>query len=331
MISRRNMLMAIAALGSGALASPLRAYAQAKSRLVRIGRLSPLSQTTDRRSRESFITGLREFGWIEGNNCVVEHRFADGRGDRYAALAEELVRIQPEVIVVGSTPASLAVKQATASIPIVMVTTGDPVVNGLVKSLARPGRNITGLTSLAQELGAKRLELFAEVVPGIRQMAVLVNHSSPDTKPSLDGVQKAAKSLGIALSVHEARDVQGIEKAFAAMEQQHAKALMVLQHPMFVTQQEMIVKRAARAGVPAMYAVHEFVESGGLIYYGVDLADLHRRAATYVDKILRGAKPAELPVEQPTKFELVVNMKTAKELNIRFPQSVLVRADKVIE
>jgi len=328
MIDRRDFMFA---LGAAAFSVPEAVFAQAKPAVARVGRLSPLSKATDERNREALIDGLRELGWIEGKNLQMEYRFADGHEERHADLAKELAQSGVNVIVAGSTPGALAVKQATSKIPVVIVTTGDPVANGLVKSLAHPGSNVTGVTALTQELGGKRLEVFAEVIPGIKQMAVLANHTSPDTKPSLDGVRSSAKVLGIKLTVLEARDAAGIESAFATLERERAKALMVLQHPMFVTQQKLIVQSAARARLPAMYPLHEFVSAGGLLFYGVDLPEMYRRAATYVDKLLKGAKPGDLPVEQPTKFELVVNMKAATTLGIRFPNSILVRADKVIE
>jgi putative ABC transport system substrate-binding protein len=234
-------------------------------------------------------------------------------------------------MVVGSTPGAFAAKKATSAIPIVMVTTGDPVVNGLVNSLARPGGNITGMTVLAQELGAKRLELFRETFPTARVIAILANPDSPDTKPSVSGVENAARALGIKVRLLQARDPAGIGNAFATLKKDDVKALMVLQDGMFVTQQKQIVDLAAKAQMPAIYAVQDFVEAGGLMFYGVDLPDMYKRAASHVDKILKGAKPADLPIEQPTKFQLVINLKSAKGLGIKIPDSIMLRADKVIE
>jgi putative ABC transport system substrate-binding protein len=274
---------------------------------------------------------LREFGWIEGKNLEIEYRYADGQLNKLPALAADLARRHVDLMVVGSTPGAFAAKQATSTIPIVMVTTGDPVVNGLVKSLARPGGNITGMTALAQELGAKRLEIFRETFPTAGVIAILANPDTPDTRPSVVGVENAARSLGIKVRLLQARDPAEVSNAFATLKKDGVKALMVVQDAMFVAQQKQIVDLAAKTQIPAIYAVQDFVEVGGLMFYGVDLTDMYRRAASHVDKILKGAKPADLPIEQPTKFELVINLKTAKALGIKIPDSIMLRADKVIE
>ena len=310
---------------------PDNCFSQQGPKVARLGRLAPLSAATETRYREALLQGLREFGWIEGKNLEIEYRYADGQLNKLPALAADLARRHVDLMVVGSTPGAFAAKQATSTIPIVMVTTGDPVVNGLVKSLARPGGNITGMTALAQELGAKRLEIFRETFPTAGVIAILANPDTPDTRPSVVGVENAARSLGIKVRLLQARDPAEISNAFATLKKDGVKALMVLQDAMFVTQQKQIVDLAAKTQIPAIYAVQDFVEVGGLMFYGVDLTDMYRRAASHVDKILKGAKPADLPIEQPTKFELVINLKTAKALGIKIPDSIMLRADKVIE
>jgi putative ABC transport system substrate-binding protein len=229
-------------------------------------------------------------------------------------------------MVVGSTPGVIAAKNATSAIPIIMVTTGDPVAGGIVASLARPGGNITGVTALGQELGGKRLEVLKEAVPKLSRVAVLSNPENPDS----GRIEVAAQALAVQLRVQYVRDPTEFEKAFESINHQGATALMVLPDPMFVSQREQIVALSAKSRLPAMYAHMEFMDAGGLMFYGSSLADMWRRAATYVDKILKGAKPAELPVEQPKKFELVINLKTAKQIGLTIPPNVLARADRVI-
>jgi putative ABC transport system substrate-binding protein len=327
-VKRRVLMFALIAL---TLTAPVNAFSQQGPKVARLGRLAPLSAATDTRYTEALLQGLREFGWIEGKNLEIEYRYADGQLNKLPALAADLVRRHVDLMVVGSTPGALAAKQATSTIPIVMVTTGDPVVNGLVKSLARPGGNVTGMITLAQELGAKRLELFRETFPTAGLIAILANPDSPDTRPSVVGVENAARALGIKVRLLPARDPAGIVNAFATLKKDDVKALMVLQDPMLLTQQKQIVGLAAKTQIPTIYAVQDFVEVGGLMFYGVDLTDMYRRAASHVDKILKGAKPADLPIEQPTKFELVINVKTAKALGIKIPDSIMLRADKLIE
>ena len=327
-MKRRFLLFALIVL---TLTGPDNCYSQQGPKVARLGRLAPLSAATETRYREALLQGLREFGWIEGKNLEIEYRYADGQLNKLPALAADLVRRHVDLMVVGSTPGAFAAKQATSTIPIVMVTTGDPVVNGLVKSLARPGGNITGMTALAQELGAKRLEIFRETFPTAGVIAILANPDTPDTRPSVVGVENAARSLGIKVRLLQARDPAEISNAFATLKKDGVKTLMVLQDAMFVAQQKQIVDLAAKTQIPAIYAVQDFVEVGGLMFYGVDLTDMYRRAASHVDKILKGAKPADLPIEQPTKFELVINLKTAKALGIKIPDSIMLRADKVIE
>jgi len=328
MVTRRRVVLA---LGAGTLV-PLAALAQQqRGRILRVGRLSPVSSSTDAPSFDSLRQGLRDLGYVEGKNIVIEYRFADGKLDRLPELAAELVRLNVDVIVAGSTQGALAAINATRTIPIVMVTTGDPVANGLVASLARPGGNLTGVTTIAQELGAKQLELVKEAVPAITRVAVLKNPDNPDTVPSVKGVQIASRTLGLQLQVLEVNVSTGFEKAFAAMSKGRAKALIVIPAPMFHEHRAKIAELASKYRLPAIYGLREFVEAGGLMFYGASLPEMYRYAAAYVDRILKGAKPADLPVEQPTKFELVINMKTAKELGIKIPNSILLRADNVIE
>jgi putative ABC transport system substrate-binding protein len=279
---------------------------------------------------EAFRQGLREHGYIEEQNLTLEPQYAEGNVERLAGLAAELVRSKVDVIVAGSTPGIIAAKKATKVIPIVMVTTGDPVASGLVASLARPGGNITGPTALGQGLSGKRLEVLKEAVPKISRVAVFSNPTNQDSALSLKGMEAAARALGVQLRVHEVPDPSEFDKAFEAAIREGAKALMVLPDPMFVSQRKRIVALSAKSRLPAMYAHREFVDAGGLMFYGASLADMWRRAATYVDKILKGAKPTDLPVEQPTKFEFIVTLKAAKQIGLTIPPNVLARADRVI-
>ncbi|HEY6368325.1 MAG TPA: ABC transporter substrate-binding protein [Candidatus Binatia bacterium] len=280
---------------------------------------------------EALRHGLREHGYVEEQHITLEPRYAEGKIERLAGFAAELVRLKADVIVVGSTPGIIAVKNTTGALPIVMVTTGDPVAGGLVASLARPGGNITGLTALGQELSGKRLELLKEAVPKVSRVAVLSNPTNPDSGMSLKGMELAARALGVQFRVQEVHDPAELDKAFQVTTREGARALMVLPDAMFVSQRERIVTLSAKSRLPAMYPHGEFVDAGGLMFYGASLADMWRRAATYVDKILKGAKPADLPVEQPKKFELIINLKAAKQIGLTIPPNVLVRADRVIK
>jgi putative ABC transport system substrate-binding protein len=327
MKTRREFLVAGGA-GLCVLASPLAAQ-QPPGRIARIGRLSPASDDT--RNFKVLQRGLESLGWIEGRNIVMEDRFADGRSDRLPGLAAELVRLKVDVIVAGATNSALAAKSQTATIPIVMVMGGDPVASGLANSLAHPGGNVTGVTALGQELSVKRIELLKEAVPGLARVAILSNPTFPDSGPTVKELQGAAQALGLQLQVVEVSDPARFEKAFAAIGAGHAKALMVLPDGMFNARRGKIVELAAKSRLPTMYGLLEFVEAGGLMFYGASLPDMYARAAIYVDRILKGAKPSELPIERPTKFDLVINMRTAKAVGIKIPQSILARADKVIE
>jgi putative tryptophan/tyrosine transport system substrate-binding protein len=328
MVNRRSALIAITALGI-----PLAAAAQGAKlgKTARIGRLSPLSVETDARGMDAFRKGLRELGWVEGRDFVIEARYADGDPKRLPELAAQLVRQRVDVILVGSNPGTLAAKLATSTIPIVMVTTGDPVGGGLIASLSQPGGNITGLTALGQALSAKRLELLKEAVPGVARVAVLTSPASPYTGPFLKERESLAQALGIRLHVVEAQDPTQFEQAFAEMARERTEALMVFTDVMFITHRNRLVELAAKSRLPAVYPELEFVSAGGLMFYGTSLVDLYHHAADYADRILKGTKPADLPVEQPTKFELVINLKTAKALDLTIPRSVLLRADEVIQ
>jgi putative ABC transport system substrate-binding protein len=329
MRTRREFLIAGGA-GLCVLAAPLAAQ-QPPGKIARIGRLSPLSAAADRSQTDAFWQGLRALGWVEGRNVSMEYRFAGGDVRRLPELAAELVRLKVDVILAGSVPAARAAKTATATIPVVMAVTGDPVASGLVASLARPGANLTGVTALGEALSGKRLEVLKEALPGATRVAVLSNPAFPDTGPSLKAVGEAARALRVQLRVLEARNPAELDKAFAAMKSERMQALLVLTDVMFATNRKRIVELAAHGRLPVMYSLREFMDDGGLMFYGSSNADMYRHASTYVDKILKGAKPSDLPIEQATRIELVVNMKTAKTLGVGIPQSVLARADEVIE
>jgi ABC-type uncharacterized transport system substrate-binding protein len=315
----------------GALAAPLAAWAQPK--VFRIGLLGSSSPTAPEASRiwEGFFQGLRELGYVEGQNILIEGRFYGDRTERLPALAVELVRLKVDVIVAQGPPAPEAAQRATSTIPIVMTVHQDPVGSGLVASLARPGSNVTGLSVLSTELVGKRLQLLKEAVPGLFRVAVLRDPTHPNATLQLREAEVAARSLKVQLQVLEARAPGDFAGAFAAMTNGRAGGLITLGGLMFFVERTRIVELAAQSRLPAVYGAKENAEAGGLMAYGPNLRESYRRAATYVDKILKGAKPAELPVERPTKFELVINMKTAKALGLTIPQSVLERADQVIE
>jgi putative ABC transport system substrate-binding protein len=327
MINRRSALIAIVASG---IAFRAAAQASKSGKPARIGRLSPLSAATDAPGLDAFRKGLRDLGWVDGRDFVIETRYADGDPKRLPELAAQLVSQRVDLILVGSTPGTLAAKTATTTIPIVMVTTGDPVSGGLVASLAQPGGNVTGLTALGQALSAKRLALLKEALPGVTRVAVLANQASPYSGPFIVERESLAHALGIHLQVVDVQDPARLDQAFAEMVRERAEALMVLTDVMFITRRKQLVELAARSRLPTIYPELEFVSAGGLMFYGASLADSYRHAAVYVDKILKGTKPAELPVEQPTKLELVINRKTARALGLAIPSSLLVRADQVI-
>ena len=308
------------------------AEAQQPTKVPRIGYLTGASPSANSARIEAFRQGLRELGYVEGKNIVIEWRYAEGKLDRLPALAAELVRLKVDVIVTGGPTATRAAKEATVTIPIVMALDGDPVGNGFVASLARPGGNITGLSTLAPELSGKRLELLKEIVPKLSRVAVLGTSTSPGNAQALKEVELAAGAFGVKLQYLDVLGPKDIETAFRAASKGRADAVLVLvRAPSLDSHRTQIAELAVKSRLPAIYYRAEFVEAGGLMTYGVSITDLDRRAATYVDKILKGAKPADLPVEQPTKFEFIINLKAAKQIGLTIPPNVLVRADRVIK
>ena len=284
--------------------------------------------------RDAFLQGLHDLGYIEGRNLVIEYRDADGRFERFPSLAAELVALKVDVIIAPVTPAARAAKQATATIPIVFAASSNPIGNGLVTALARPGGNATGLTFFTPELVGKSLELLKQAVPGLLRVGALWTPGEFGTDAERDllkGAEVAAQALGVQIQFVEARQPSDLDRAFSEMIKARAGALTVLPGTMFLVQRSRIADLAAKSRLPAVFPYREGVDAGGLMSYGPNVPDLYRRAASYVDKILKGAKPADLPVEQPTKFELVINLKTAKALGLTIPPSLLRRADKVIE
>ncbi len=324
MINRRTFLTGLGAV----LAAALAAEAQPPRRIPRIGFLSPVEL---RPYFEAFRQGLRELGYVEGQSIAIEYRSAGGRYERLPGLAAELVHLKVAVIVAGAPPAHVAAKQAASTIPIVFLLVGDPVGEGLIASLARPGGNMTGMTSIAPDVVSKQLELLKQTISKISRGAVLQNPGNPSHPLMLGQAEGAARALSVQLEILEARSVAEIEAAFAAMTSQRAGGVLVLRDPLFFAQRTQIAALAAKSRLPAVYGIREEVEAGGLMAYGASNRDIYRVAATYVVKILKGAKPDDLPVEQPTKFELVVNLKTAKALGLTIPQSLLLRADEVIQ
>jgi putative ABC transport system substrate-binding protein len=320
----------IGTLAGSLLAIPLAAEAQAPSKVPRIGFLSARPPTDNPYFIESFRQGLRELGYVEGQNIAIEYRFAEGRPERLPALTAELVRLKVDVIVTGGPPAPEAARQATGTIPIVFAVAADPVAEGLVASLARPGGNITGLASISGEVVGKQLELLKEVAPKVSRVAVLQNPSNDTHAHTLRQAEGAARALGVQLHIVQVHTPPEIDAAFTAMRSQRAGGVLVLRDPLFLTQRNQVAALAARSRLPAVYGFREEAEAGGLMAYGASVPFMYRRAATYVDKILKGAEPADLPVEQPTKFELVINLKTAKALGLTIPPSLLQRADEVI-
>jgi len=308
------------------------AQAQQAKKVWRIGFLSSVSPDQFSHLYAAFLQGLRDLGYVEGQNIVIESRWAEGRTERLSDLAAELVRLKVDLIVsTGGTVTALAAKSATTSIPIVFAVGGDLVKVGLIASLARPGGNLTGLSLLTTEMDAKRLELLKEAFPKVRRVAVLGNPAGPSYANQLKETQAAAKVFGLQLQILEVRGPKDFESAFSAITREGAGALLVLSGPMFHAHRKQIADLAAKSRVPVMFFEREFVEAGGLMSYGTNIADVFRRTATYVDKILKGAKPADLPVEQPIKFELIINLKAAKQIGVTILPNVLARADKVIK
>ena len=311
-------------------------YAQAQSKMPRVGIL--FIGGRDQPHLEAFKQGLRERGYSEGKNIVLDYRYAEGKVDRLPALATELVQLKVDVIVTTSGNSARAAAQATKTIPIVLTTGADPVKSGLADGLAKPGHNVTGLSIIEEDLSGKRVEILKETFPKMTRLAYLwnpiaVSYSAADTtsgNPSYDEAEKITKTVGVQLLPYKVRSLAEIEKAFANMPKVRPQALLVLQSPVMTLNSKRIVELALEQHLPGMYPSNQFAQEGGLIAYGPVIADLYRRAAIYVDKILKGANPAELPIEQPTKFELVINLKTAKQIGLTLPPNVLARADRVI-
>ncbi len=327
MKKRLRYLFTLAALIAGTSI----AEAQQQAKVYRIGILLPSTASATASRLEGFRQGLKELGYEEGRNFVLERRYGESKIDRLPELASELVRLRVDPIVTATDPAIRAVKQATQTIPIVMATSVDPVGTGFVETLARPGGNITGVTLMAPELGTKRLELLKEAVPRLSRVAVLWNPDVPGSALELKEMEGAARSLQVQLQPLELRDPSQFESVFKSIKSKRADALITFpNNPVLLPNRKQIADLAAKNRRPAMYPSGDFVDAGGLMAYGPNSVDLYRRAATYVDKILKGRKPADLPVEQPTKFELVINLKAAKQIGLTIPPNVLARADKVI-
>jgi len=328
-MQRRHLILA--ALG-GLLGAPVAVEAQPVAKMPRIAYPALNSAESSRHTLEAFRQGLRERGWVDGQNIAIEVRYADGMVDRLPALIAELIRLKVDIIVTTSSATTQAAKEATRTIPIVMAVSADAVGEGFVASLAHPGGNVTGMTFLTgPEIAGKQLELLKALAPAASRIAVLTNPTNRAHLSLNRELQVASRSFEVQLQTVDARSPDQLDAAFAAMTKEHAAALIVVTDAIFVGQRRRIVNLAAASRLPAMYYQREFVDAGGLISYGANLSDMNRRAAIHVDKILKGAKPADLPVEQPTRFELVVNLKTAKALGLTIPQSIISRADEVIE
>ena len=307
------------------------AEAQQPKRIPRIGFLGASSASADVVRLDPFRQGLRELGYVEGKNIVIEDKHGGAEPDRVRKLADELVHMSVDVIVTGGTVSAEAASSATKAIPIVMMNVSDPVAAGVAVSLARPGGNVTGLSTLAPEISAKQLELMKEILPRLSRVAVLGNSSNPGTAPALREVEHAAQAFGVRLQYLEVRGLKDIETSFQAASKAHADVILALTNTALSSHRPQLADLAAKSRIPVVFPSSEYEEDGGLLTYSVSNSELYRRAAVHVDKILKGAKPADLPIEQPTKFELVINMRTAKALGITIPQAVLVRADRVIE
>jgi putative ABC transport system substrate-binding protein len=330
MVNRRRFIAGVSAFFT---ARPSIVVAQQAARVVRIGILGNLPRTEAQGADlwGAFVQGLRELGYVEGQNLTIEERSSEGGYERLPALASELVRLKVEVIVVPAGQNARAAQQATRTIPIVAASLGDPVGSGLATSLARPGGNLTGLSFAGPELAGKQIELLKETLPRLSRVTVLTNPSNKVHSAWVKEARAATRSLRLRLEPLEARRAEEFDAAFATLVSQHAGALLVLPDGMFLLHRARIAALAAKRRVPAMYGLREHVDAGGLVFYGASLRDSFRRAAIYVDKIVKGAHPGDLPIEQPTRFELVVNLKTAKALGLTVPPSLLARADEVIE
>jgi putative ABC transport system substrate-binding protein len=324
-MNRRELI----ALLGGAAAWPLAARAQQVGRIYRIGILEPIPAARNAANLNALRKGLRELGYTEERNLVIEYRSADGRAERFPELASELVRLKVDLIVTRGTPAAIAAKNATETIPVVMATMGGP--GAIVPSFAHPGGNITGVITFSTELTAKRIEIIKELIPNLSRIALLHNMSNPAVPPEWEETKTAARSLGLEAKLFDVRSEEDLGHAFELAVRQHVDALVIGADGLTQTHQQTIVDLAARNRLPAVYPAREFVDAGGLAAYAVNYPDLYFRLASFVDKIFKGEKPGTLPVEQPTKFELVINAKTAKNLGLTIPPTLLVRADEVIE
>jgi putative ABC transport system substrate-binding protein len=331
MNNRRKLVIA---LGTSALVVPLSSFAQQQGKVWRVGFLGARSRSTPSNPDvyyDAFVQGMRDLGYVEGQNLVIDGRFSDGKNERLPDLAAELVKLKVNVIMAAGTPATLAAQKATATIPIVMIAVGDPVGDGLVKSLARPGGNSTGISNISADLGPKHLEMLLSMIPKLTRVVVLVNLTNLSSATYLKNIQTAIRSVNVRGLPLKAQTPQEIENAFSTMAREKPGAVIVVQDSFIIQQRHQIIELAAKHRLPSISGWREYAEAGGLMSYGANFADLYRRTAVYVDKIFKGAKPANLPVEQPTKFELIINGKTAKALGLKIPQSLLISADKVIE
>jgi putative ABC transport system substrate-binding protein len=311
------------------LSWPLAAHAQQPGKRYRIGMLETISTALNAAHLDAFRNGLRELGYVEDQRYTLEYRSADGRADRFPDLAAELVRLGVDLIVVRGTPAAIAAKNATETIPVVMASVGDPLL--VVDSLARPGRNVTGLSAFVNEMTSKRIELIKELIPAMSRIALFANMSNPVSPPQWEDTKTAARSLGIQAELLDVQSRDDVGHAFETAVGQPVDALLVAFDGLFQANTQLIAELAVRHRLPAIYVGREFIEAGGLMTYGVSFPHLYFRAATYADKIFKGAKPADLPVEQPTKFELIINLKAAKAIGLMIPESFLLRADEVID
>ncbi|MEK6601947.1 MAG: ABC transporter substrate-binding protein [Candidatus Binatota bacterium] len=328
----RLLAPTVVALVPVLLATPLTVAAQRAGKVYQVGHLSGSGKAASKSFIDAFQEGMRALGYVQGQNWVLDERYAEGKGERLASLAQELIHGNPDVLLVSTTPGNVAAKAATSTIPIVMVLIADPVGVGIVQSLARPGGNITGVTNIVAELAGKRLEILKEIVPTASRIAVLVNLDNPNAAPQMRSAEAGARSLGLELRpVLDLRSADDLERAFEAAARAGAAGAIRMIDPLVFILRKETAALAAKHRLPVIYPSREDVEAGGLVAYGTNLPEQYRQAATFVHKILRGAKPADLPVEQPLKFELAINLKTAKGLGLTIPQSLLYRADKVIK
>jgi putative ABC transport system substrate-binding protein len=326
--NRRKLVIA---LGAGAFTAPFASFAQQPGKVWRIGILEPVSIELSVANMDGFRQGMREQSYVEGKDYAIEYRSFDGRSDKLSAAITDLIRRNVDLIMTRGTPAVVAAKNATQTLPIVTSAMGDPIGTGIVSSLRRPGGNITGLSSLSSDTGSKRVQLIKDLIPRAKSLGVLHNAANPATKTELDALQVAATHFKLRLDIIEVLKSEDFESAFASARKHHVDALIVEADGLMQSNIKRVVGLANLYRLPVVYPFGEFVDAGGLMVYGVNYPDLYRRAAVYIDKIFKGAKPGDLPVEQPTKFDMVINLKTAKTLGIKIPNSILVQATKVIE